>query len=56
MMDIKMNDDDEKINGNHPGSVNVSGLSWEIVPMKDENGIGIRFDFICFRGCKIEIW
>ena len=30
MMDIEMNDDDEKINGNHPKLVNVSGLSWEI--------------------------
>ena len=54
MMDIKRNDY-KKTNGNHTRSVNVSGLSWEIAPMKDENGNDIRFDFFCFRDSKIKI-
>ena len=46
MMTSNMNNDNEKTNGSHNRSVNVSGLSWEIALMKDENGNDVRFDFL----------
>ena len=45
-MTSNMNNDNEKTNGSHNRSVNVSGLSWEIALMKDENGNDVRFDFL----------